>query len=1036
MRHFLLLMILAAPGALLAHESEVFCNIKLQGLSNHAGIEVSVEPDLLWGYPDAESLAAVEETNGKFAKLTASGTGKTDANGALRLKVEFSFNGDGVRPTRTLISDRQQVEVEYCYVNVVAKYPGFRSYVGRLQVTAGEESSSIFDTLRPVITVRGSVIRLNDRTPVTELELQLSTTVQTRRVIPGRGGRGGRGGPQYEYVQENRSWTLKTDAQGAFMLSDETLPSGNYSLTPLGGKLAFSATSKAGRDIQLRDGDNDLGPLTVVPGGSLKLRLLSSEDNSPVVASCTLQDNQSWRGVPITDGVGELTGVIEGDYALHMRSDLFWETRRDVSIKAGEEVDLGDILMDPYLSLDIIALSDGDTGIERYTVTARMLEGERPPNNRNEFIVNGQLTAERTTLPRLRRGTWLITVYAEGHAKAEAEIELPTSEALTVTLPEGGKLSVTVRLDGEEIMRDFNLFAVRCDSEYYKVLTALEPDAWQKLQIDPNQRGVYTAERSWREDRYIDALAPGAYLVIAAAGGLGYLKRDNVLIERGETTTIELMPEPPTVALTLTRDGKPAAEVKLYLLMNHWNRQTESSEVTTDADGKYVHEFKTPGHYYVLTEREMEYLGKPDPQDWNWRERLRSFKGEGTELRYGQRSEVTIELNDSDSIWVTLKVKLPEGVSIDAPALNPKIAATHRRRYYQPKQVEGGWLYPQVPAGEYIVTTSVVTGTGERVQLTREIKVDTPPEQTIEIEFDIRTFTVSVEVPADTPLQNVQVQLVPKTLLENPDQMIRLREGRPDASRKVAFIGLEPGEYLVVALAWGMRSDLVACANRHVDSSKTDEVSITLTKEFGTLDLRVEGNPATGGRQDDSRWKVQFFNEMDEEVLPANPWFAFGSLRQNVDNWGWGQQNAGVRGVPAGRYRIVVSAYGLQPVEQQDVEIKAGETTKLTVAPSAAALLKLTLEGIIHERVIKGKAKATYLDAAGMEVDIIAPGQRLFTIHPTESANTCEAWLLNVMPGVAKIRIAIEGYEDIEVPIDFEPGKTILRTATAKARTD
>lgn len=1020
----------------------MFCNFKLQGMTAHSGIKVTVEADPLWGHQDAESLAVSEQAKGKYAKAVVSGEGETDKLGALRLKVEFSLEGEGVRPTRSVWRDKQQIEAEYCHAKLVVRHEGFKPLSVAIVFTAGEESQSVFNQLTPVITVRGSVINLSDRSPVADLELQLSTWVQVKRPSPVRDGQGR---VQYQYVQEPRIWSLKTDAKGEFKLSEDALWAGNYMLTPSGGKLAFSMTSKAARDINLRDGDNDLGALFVVPGGSLKLRVVNSDDDTPVSANCTLQSNNYWRNLTLADGAGELSGIVEGEFTLSVRQNNFWETRHKVSIKAGELTDLGDLKLDPHIALEVIALSEGSTGIETYSVIARMLDGVFPPHNERRFERSADLTAEHTTITGLRRGKWLITVQAKGHARAEVEVDLPAKEPLTVTLTEGGTLKVSVRPDANKRMALFQLFAVRCNSTSYKKLMALKPEEWPMLLSDTTQGGVYATLPSWGEAIEIQAMAPGAYLVLATVESIGWLKQDNVEIEKGKTTSLELAPEPPVMVVTVTRDGKPAADVPLHFVVsNYWHEAPVIVSATTGPDGVCTHEFKSAGNAYVLTERELLYLGKPGAQHDEWHLMLANFKGEGTRLGYGQRVEQAIELHDRNAIWVTLLVKLPEGVTINAPSLNPKLASSDRRRHFQPRQIEGGWLYPNVPAGEYLAVVNLNTGTGERISLTRDIKVDTVPEQTIEIEFEIQTFTVTLGLPAGVDHRQVSVELMPGAKLEDPEQRSMSRQAQPDATGKVAFVGLEAGEYLVIATARNPQGGLQAGAQQLVDTGKTQTLALTLTDDFGTLDLRVEGNPALGGQQHGAIWRVQFFDDMDEEVLPVKPMNAFGRLNMQMEAEYWHDPRlapdpnlpSSVHGVPVGKYKVVVSAYGLQPVIEHGVEIKRGQTTSLTVTPSAAALLKLTIENMDARSLVQLKAKSAYLDASGKEVNVIAPGKRLFNLMQSREQGGCEAWLLNLTPEVAKVVITIEGHEDIVLPVVAEPGKTILHTANAKPKTD
>jgi hypothetical protein len=211
-----------------------------------------------------------------------------------------------------------------------------------------------------------------------------------------------------------------------------------------------------------------------------------------------------------------------------------------------------------------------------------------------------------------------------------------------------------------------------------------------------------------------------------------------------------------------------------------------------------------------------------------------------------------------------------------------------------------------------------------------------------------------------------------------------------------------------------------------VDTAKQTEATLKLTADFGTLNLTVEGNPALGGNSDHALCRVRFFDAMEEEVLPGDPWVAFGTVNRSYS----------VTGIPSGTYRIEVTGYGLQPVTHPHVEITRGADTELSVTPSAAAILKLTLNGIDAAAMVQGGAKCDYLDAAGKPVDIRAPGHHLFNLAPSRDTGKTGAWLLNLTPAVAKVVIQIKGYEDIEVKVTAEPGKTILATVTAKKKQD
>ncbi|MCA8911363.1 MAG: hypothetical protein KDB82_06640, partial [Planctomycetes bacterium] len=713
-----------------------------------------------------------------------------------------------------------------------------------------------------------------------------------------------------------------------------------------------------------------------------------------------------------------------GDFALNVYLEGYWAVDLPVTIEEGKTTDLGEIRLDGFLDLDVIAISDTGGGIETYNVVATMIEGVKPPNYRQEFSVYGNLTAERTTLQRLRKGKWKVTVTAKGYATAEAEIELPTNEPLTIKLVEGGSIGVSVKIGDRGNYDNFSLFLVRCDSEYYKTLAALDDEGWRNLRIDANQPGVTGNQRSWGSPRLLEAMMPGKYLVIAFAGNFGVLREDNVEITRGKHTAVELRPEPPVVSVKVTKDGQPQAGIKLFFVTTSYNGGTVAEE-TSDDQGACRHEFNDAAMAYVLTQREMDWVGQPSQNNWEWGESLRRFKGDGIQLKFGTHTDVAVELNDPKGIWVTITLKAPDGVPLTAPQLTTK-GSTGGWPRFESKQVGESWVFPRIPAGEYTVTTYAGGDRNQAVALTRDIKVDNPPEQSFEIEFEIQTFTVTVECPEGVDFSQVGIRLQKREDVGVFGMRTMTRDGRPDAQGKLAFVGLENDRYIIIGSAWDQNRQLVASGNVEVDSSEVSEATLKLSGDFGSLNLRVEGNPATGGRQDSATWQARFFDNMDEEVLPGDPAFAFGQVNYT----------RAVMGVPSGVYKVIVCAYGLQPATAYNVEIKRGVTTELTVTPSAAAVLKLTVEGIDARSLVQLGAKSNYLDANGQPVDILAPGKQLFNLMQSNQQNACEAWLLNLTPEVAKVVISIDGYEDIVINVVAEPGKTILHTAPVVKKAD
>lgn len=1030
MYRILLLFCLVVATPLCAHSTTLRGQVRLNGQASSEGVAVKIEADPLWGHADADALALTEKTRGKYPSVVVSGETTTDAQGNFALKVEFTFSDEGDPPTRNVRRDNKQVEVEYCFGKLTVSHEGYRPQSFQAALNVDGDDYTISSMLMRVITIRGNVMNLNDRKPVADLELRFSTTVQ----VSSNNGRNPRRRTTFGNLTEVRSWTVTTDAKGQFELADESIGPGQFTLTPLGGDFAFSTTSKAANYFYVQEGINELGALAVVPGGSLKMSVVDSDDDTELAVSCTLISDRYRRTLAYAPEDGTVEGFIEGKFKLIISLNGYWNVEREVTIEAGKVADLGEIRMDAFLDLEIIALSDGDTGIETCSVLAQMTEGERPPGYDRGFQVSGTLTVERNKLQRLRRGTWLITIMAAGHARMEVEVTLPRAEPLTVTMQEGGKITATVTWGDNQKLENFSLFAVSCDSDYYPELIKLTNEEWKKHQIDSKRRGVYFAQNQWRRDHDIDAMQPGKYLVIAYAGNFGVLRQDQVEVVKGEATAVSFAPQAPVLTATATRDGKPAAGVKLHLLViRDWGNEAEIVEKTTDANGRCSHEFKTTGLGYVLTERELAWLGEPDPNNYNWGDSVRRFKGQAESMQYGDEREIKIELNDTTGIWLTIKMKAPEGIVLSQPSIHPKVRDDNWRTIY-PKLVDDGYLFPRVPAGDYVVYTNIQQGNrGSAISLQKDIKVDTPPEQTIEIEFDVSAFTVTIQYPDGLDLQNryTSIKLIPESALDDPTPVSwgrqpALREVAPDASGKAAFIGIEAGRYFVVGSVWDPNRTLFASGNMLIDTSESSEASLELSTDFGRLKLRVEGNPAVGTRQDRNIWRAQFYDELEQEVYAGDPFLAFGRVNNPYE----------IHGVPTGRYTVVVSGYGLQPVIQHDVEIKRGLVTDLTLTPSAAALLKLTIEGIDSRSLVQLKAQSKYLDDLGQEVEVLAPSKQLFTLGDTTVVNATEAWLWNLTPAVTRVVIKVEGYEDLEIRVISEPGKTILHTAKLKKKAD
>lgn len=1019
------LFLLVLGMGLDAHEVTVTGMFVANGQQKHSGIEITIEADTLWGHQDAESLAETEKVKGKFPKPVVEGSTLTTPDGSFTLKANFRFEGEGTPPTRTVNRrDGTQVEVESCLAWLVARMEGYRESRRQVQLLAGEQVHTGSGSLDQLVTVKGVVLRLSDRTPVSDLELELSMTVAQPRPGPGPRRRSqDHTDDILKAANQRLSWKFKTDKDGRFEFRDAAVYPAQGALEPLGDEYSFAPGTQIVRGVWLREGINDLGNLFVVPGGSLELKVADAVSGEALDLRVSIRGNQYARDITTVGGAVIINGLPEGDYTLTARSESHWEGSMNAHVTGGKRSDAGTLSLEPYQQLEVHALSDGPTGIQAYMVEMQLLEGERPAAFARDraVIVRQQLTAERPVMQRLFRGRWKVVVTAGGHASADTVVDLPAEKPLTVTLEQGAAIEVQV-IDhkGRRINEGF-VIALRHGSQAHKDLSRLTDEELSRTDLGPARSGLYRAHNRWGQDHILTPVPAGTYLVIGMIGNYGWLRVDNVKAGKGETAKCELKVQPPSIDLKVTENGKPAAGAIVHICVSSnqgygWN----ITDHVTDKHGAVKLELGYAGMAYALTPMEVRWLGG-NTQDWQFGQSLEALKGSGTLLSWGRATALTLELVDPSGAWLTIKPKLPEGTPVQHLHLAPIKPVPGLR--LMGKQVEGDWLYPRVPLGDYRVSMEVLDASGKRVSISREIKVDQLPEQAIEVEFKLDAFTVSLSFDENLVPVQTHVRVVPVGELSDFGfaQAGRFAVSRSGAA--VSFIGLEDGEYLVSALGVLDDHSFVA-ATRFVNTAEDSEVKLQVSPNVGSLLLDVVGNPALDEQQL-RLFRVQFFDENDSEVFPGQIQSCIGSI---------GHTHI-VQALPTGMYRVLVTGYGLQPCEAKSVLIERGKRASLELAPSAAAAIKATLLGITYDQLVNLKAQADFLDANGNPVNTFAPGKLVFRADPKGDAD-CICWLLNVQPTVAKVVIRIKGYENVEIAVQFEPGKTILQTSAVKPKAD
>ncbi|MBX3474221.1 MAG: hypothetical protein KF754_07540 [Planctomycetes bacterium] len=994
------------------------------------GVTVKLEADNMWGR-SAESFEKFKQDNGPLPKITLEATATTDKFGAFSIECDVKVGPEGKLPVQRVRQGRGGPEVESTYVFVTIKpvKTGYRGDSRSIHLTAGGTVNAGVLVLADVASISGSVMRLSDRKPQADLQLKLRFTPR-----PG----------------QTNDLTVTTDSAGKFSVEGDSVPLGQMSLTVDSAEWAFAATSVAWRGFNIRAGANDLGNLIVVPGGAVKGRVINVDTKAPIDCMATLRSTepgaQVTQQLAVKDGNIETKGLPEGAYEVQIGIKLYWQMGKiPVKVSGGKTADLGDIALEPYRSLEVLAFADNGAGIEKYVVALTYAGGKLPLQYEGGGLRPGvgnfkrqELTAEKCVLDGLWSASWTLTVHVAGYSPRTMEVEIPKDTSVRVTLEQGGTIRVTVQDENGNFMKGRQVFAVRHDSPSYKSAKSgeLRVDNWGELPV-----GVFRSGDNRRGDdsaSVIESVASGTYMVWAFSNGFDRvtnqpvrLVQDNVKVEKGQTAEIILKPVAGKLTVNVTESGTAKAGVKVYLVQMDWDGAKLLQEASSDTKGKAVFADLKPTAAAVLTKREYDWvkgLGR-EAAMFN-RGRLQTmFKDRNVMIGWGDDREVALELNDGASIWVTLEVKITGGAKPDRGSVLAVDGDDNRpweRLNIQVSFTDGKADLGPLPKGKYrFVGNASINGEG--IGLDREFVVNTAPEQVVKMDFTFESLTISVKLPKNVASHFVNVMLSPASDANEPRNMrddwrFRQRAGRPDDKGTVTFINVPAGEWVVTGHA-SPNGTLTYAATEKVTVKGDTKVTLKFNENVGTINVRISGNPALGpNSMPYARAKVFLLNNRDQPIDVGDANFLYGSSAQP-----WT-----IPAVPAGNWTAVVAAHGLQTVTQK-IKVEKDKPTALNVSPLPAAVVQFILTG--EDGTARGieSFNLTYEDAEGKPVAMYAPDKHWIS-GTLDNNGKLQVVGLNVGAKVKKVRVTIEGYEDVLLDLTFEAGKTFLSEQTLKKK--
>lgn len=996
------------------------------------GAEVSIEADNLWGH-SAETIEKFRRENGPLPVITLSIKAPVQQNGTFSVECSVKVGPEGKLP---VLRQRQRggavIETPYVCATVKPVKAGHRGDARTVYLTPdGKHAVGMF-WITQSASVKGAVVRLSDRKPQPNLKLKL--------VYVNFGS-----GPSREVA-------LTTDAAGNFSAEGEHIAQGTVRLVVDDDSWAFATTSAAWRGLNIGAGPNDLGTLIIVPGGSVKGRVVHADTKAGLECQVRLRSTEQGANVQLdlhtADGTFRGGGLPQGPYIVDISCPLYYQMDRYAfTVQGGKEHDFADMPLEPFRTLTVLAFSDDGNGLEKCTVNYRYLSGAIPlphahlgrPGGEPRFS-RTELTAERSAIQGLWSARWMLEVSAPGHAPKTLEVDVPKESSVSVKLERGGAILVNVFDENGRARQDLGALAISQSSPAYKDAQAgtLQANRWSQLPM-----GVYrgTSHRSGDvTGQLIDALPAGTYLVLTengiydpSTGNHVTLRQDNVVVEKGRTVEVALRPVAARLTVKVTESGAPKSGAKVLLVnLQRGGNPTLIQEASSSATGEVLFTDLKPTIAAVMTQREYDWirgLGMPDAvMQWGRMERL--FKARTVNLAWGVDATMALDLVDSTSTWVTLEVKVTGDAKPQMGSVNALDGQSDRMWEsisFSFQFADGQAKLGPLPRGKYRFTSSVRIS-NDMVGLDREFEVTAGPDQTVKLEFSFEALTVTVKPPKGVPANSIQLVLHPAgAAKQNPDPRRggfddRGRFGQPDEKGVATFVNVSAGEWVIRGAAYA-NGVVSHTATETVTVKGNTKATLKFNDNVGSISVRISGNPAMGPLANSySTAKVFLLNAKDQPVEVGNDAYLLGAVSRP-----WT-----IPSVPVGTWTAIVSAHGLQPVTQK-IKVEKDKVAALNVSPLPAAAVHFILSADNDATRRIEQFSIHYEDANGKPVILYTPDDRWYTGHIDERGNL-NVIGLNLNANIKKVRVSIEGYEDVLVDITFEAGKTILSEQKLKAK--
>lgn len=988
-----------------------------------SGAKVVIEVDPRWGYQEDEHFEKFREWNKDLPEVSGSAETTTDASGKYEIKLKVKVSDNTKLPKINFHEGRRLVEKQYCVARITITQDGYRPSTIYARVADGaycenSRGGRMSTSLYPKRTVTATLVRQDGK-----------SAAGIRIVGDSSGGR-----------QPSLGFEVVADTKGRIEIEDNVL-SDQLMLSVATEGLAFPHDANTWR-LSLKGGENALGNLTVVPGGQIKFRALRGDTGKPASVQCALRARvqQSRVGYDVMNdenGERQLLGLPVGDYTLSLNPRFeqglphLWYAYFEVKIEAGTVLDLGDVTLEPQQSLDVFAIDENGTTIETYNVQMELVPGSsapfiRPRYNDKGIYVGASCTAEKTKVERLVRGTWQVTVHAEGYSPGTAEVKIPTDEPLTVTLVQGG--GIEFQSDRGERVEWQQVWAVLTTAPCYQEVSRMPAvEVRQAFDDGLDPTGVYPPP-SEKRDRFasdrgtLKPIPEGTYTVFLSRS-YGDLRRfDNVSVRKGETTVVVVSDDAPAeVRVVATEQGVPKGSVSLVAIPLSGNDRSKSVTAKTDGSGVAVLRALPPGPYLVVTKEEFDWLSSQTTHFGHAAGVGLLGSDNKFQVSPGDRFEYSIELYDPGRIWLTVKVK---GLTIANASILELFHGDYPTGERTVKGVNGTFEFGPVRAGTYEFFDG---GFGDRHTYYTRFEVNEAPRQTIELDVKLSKVSVTLRIPKVFENSEFHTYLTP--YYDEPSQVIQsvsVGNRTKSARDKVEFADVPEGRYILTSWAETWQPERATTSHYElIEVSKNTKVTVKFDDDTAPLSLKLSGETdllrdSILDRGKRCLW-LEVLDRKGERVMIN------GSPTSLV-------YNDAMRGyrVEPGKYTVRLFGRGFETLTFEDVDIKKGLGAMLEVQIKPAATVRVQVPNIAPNALLCEQVTIEAFDSDGNALStdsggakaIFQPRATRFPVKDERGWNrdedrrpVCELKFMNIPAASARLRVKAPGYKAVEFEV-------------------